>query len=294
MYFSENLKTLRKIKNISQEELAERLEVSRQAISKWESGECYPETEKLIKLSELFNYDIDELLNQSITINEDTEKKEYECIYKKFTKGVTLGIILILIGVTLLLIALGINTNKKFITFGIIILLLFITTAVPLFIINGINMESFKTKNKTLLNFYTEEEIEKFNKKFAIRIALGVSIILIGIMFLLASYIIYDTESIMPAAIFMIFITISVPIFVYNGIQKSKYEIELYNKINNKEQTEANELLGKISGVIMILATITFFILSFIFNLWKISWIVFPICGMICGIVAIILNKENR
>lgn len=267
MYFSENLKTLRKIKNISQEELAERLEVSRQAISKWESGECYPETEKLIKLSELFNYNIDELLNQSITINEDTEKKEYECIYKKFTKGVTLGIILILIGVTLLLITLGINTNKKFITFGIIILLLFITTAVPLFIINGINMESFKTKNKTLLNFYTEEEIEKFNKKFAIRIALGVSIILIGIMFLLASYIIYDTESIMPAAIFMIFITISVPIFVYNGIQKSKYEIELYNKINNKEQTEANELLGKISGVIMILATITFFILSFIFNL---------------------------
>jgi len=124
----EFIKELRKEKGITQEELSRLLNVGREAISKWESGECYPETEKLIKLSELFNYNIDELLNQSITINEDTEKKEYECIYKKFTKGTTIGVTLILIGVTLFLIILGINYNKKYIAFGLTILLIFTTT----------------------------------------------------------------------------------------------------------------------------------------------------------------------
>ena len=48
MGFSENLQNLRKIKNMSQEQLAEKLDVSRQAVSKWESGNGYPETEKII------------------------------------------------------------------------------------------------------------------------------------------------------------------------------------------------------------------------------------------------------
>ena len=49
MSLSENLQNLRKIKNMSQEELAEKLNVSRQAVSKWESGNGYPETEKIQK-----------------------------------------------------------------------------------------------------------------------------------------------------------------------------------------------------------------------------------------------------
>ena len=48
MSFGENLRKIRKQRNITQEELAELLNVSRQAISKWEAGNGYPETEKLI------------------------------------------------------------------------------------------------------------------------------------------------------------------------------------------------------------------------------------------------------
>ena len=51
MSFGENLKNIRKQRSITQEELAEALGVSRQAISKWESGNGYPETEKLIIIS---------------------------------------------------------------------------------------------------------------------------------------------------------------------------------------------------------------------------------------------------
>ena len=62
MNLGENLITLRKKENISQEELAEKLDVSRQAVSKWESGGGYPETEKLLKICEIFNCSLDTLM----------------------------------------------------------------------------------------------------------------------------------------------------------------------------------------------------------------------------------------
>jgi transcriptional regulator with XRE-family HTH domain len=62
MAFSENLKSARKKKGLSQEQLAELMGVSRQAVSKWESDDGYPETEKLIQLSEMLEVSLDYLL----------------------------------------------------------------------------------------------------------------------------------------------------------------------------------------------------------------------------------------
>ena len=62
MAFSENLRTARKDKNLSQEQLAELLGVSRQAISKWELGEGYPEVEKLAQLAQILGVTLDYLL----------------------------------------------------------------------------------------------------------------------------------------------------------------------------------------------------------------------------------------
>ncbi len=62
MRFNEKLQKLRKEKGMSQEDLAEVLNVSRQAISKWESGLSYPEMDKLIALSSMFNTTLDELV----------------------------------------------------------------------------------------------------------------------------------------------------------------------------------------------------------------------------------------
>ena len=62
MTFGEKLQKLRKEKRLSQEALAEMLDVSRQAISKWESDQTFPETEKLIIISEIFGVTVDSLL----------------------------------------------------------------------------------------------------------------------------------------------------------------------------------------------------------------------------------------
>lgn len=55
MIFSEKLQLIRKNKGLTQEELAEKLSVSRQAVAKWESGQGYPEITNLIQISNLFH-----------------------------------------------------------------------------------------------------------------------------------------------------------------------------------------------------------------------------------------------
>ena len=65
MGFSENLQILRKMKNMSQEQLAERLDVSRQAVSKWETDAGLPDTENLKELSRIFEISIDYLLDNN-------------------------------------------------------------------------------------------------------------------------------------------------------------------------------------------------------------------------------------
>ncbi len=65
MNFSEKLSTLRKANNLTQEQLAEKLDVSRQSISKWESGQAVPELEKIVALSAIFNVTTDYLLKSS-------------------------------------------------------------------------------------------------------------------------------------------------------------------------------------------------------------------------------------
>ena len=74
MSFSENLKKIREQKHLSQEELAELLGVSRQAVSKWEQGMGYPEVEKLLLLSAKLNISLDELMSSEISGGTEANK----------------------------------------------------------------------------------------------------------------------------------------------------------------------------------------------------------------------------
>lgn len=65
MEFSEKLLTLRKAKDLTQEQLAEKLNVSRQSVSKWESGQAAPELDKIVAMSVVFDVTTDYLLKSS-------------------------------------------------------------------------------------------------------------------------------------------------------------------------------------------------------------------------------------
>lgn len=72
MTFGEKIQKLRKETGLSQEELASQLEVSRQAVSKWERDSGYPETEKIVRMSRIFHVTLDYLLNEENS-RENTE-----------------------------------------------------------------------------------------------------------------------------------------------------------------------------------------------------------------------------
>ena len=75
MLFNEKLKMLRKESGLTQEELAEKLNVSRQAITKWESGDGIPDIENLKQISILFGTTIDELVKEDQVVNIETKKQ---------------------------------------------------------------------------------------------------------------------------------------------------------------------------------------------------------------------------
>lgn len=87
MNFKDNLKKIRKDNNLSQEELADKLGVSRQAVSKWESGLAYPEMDKVLQICKMFNLNIDDLLNKDI--KEVNETKESKNIFNKYINDFT-------------------------------------------------------------------------------------------------------------------------------------------------------------------------------------------------------------
>lgn len=67
MKFGDKLQSLRKASGLSQEQLADKLNVSRQAVSKWESNAAYPEMDKLVTMCKIFNCSFDDLINEDAT-----------------------------------------------------------------------------------------------------------------------------------------------------------------------------------------------------------------------------------
>lgn len=74
MSLAENLKRIRKERHISQEELAEELNVSRQAVSKWEQGICLPEAKMLLLISEKLDVSLDDLMSASTPVSDEEDR----------------------------------------------------------------------------------------------------------------------------------------------------------------------------------------------------------------------------
>ncbi len=83
MTLGEKIAKQRKELNYTQEQLADILGVSRQSISKWESGVAYPETGKLVKMGKIFDCSMDYLLNEEITEKQSTAPRERETLWDK-------------------------------------------------------------------------------------------------------------------------------------------------------------------------------------------------------------------
>ena len=285
MNFCENIVNLRKQNNLSQEELADKLGVSRQAVSKWESGGTYPDMDKLLSICEIFNCTIDQLVKGKVNAKND---ETYKNFYNTFALSISSGVFLIIFGLATALIMYEFMDNNLVVPIATFFSLVFI--AVPILVYNGLKEDDFKKQQ--ISNPYTKEDyFREFAKSFNLAIVSGISIILIGIVVMLAVYELTGKLKFLSAGAFMYFVSVAVFLFTYFGIKEEMYQ-KTKSVFDAKEWLESNEKTGKISGVIMISATILFLILGFIFELWSKAWVVFPIGAMLCGIVGTIYQPK--
>lgn len=79
LYLAKNLKKYRIMKDLTQEDIADYLNITPQSVSKWERGESYPDIEKCVRLSKLYNVSLDALINKPLEelINEDGKRDRY-------------------------------------------------------------------------------------------------------------------------------------------------------------------------------------------------------------------------
>lgn len=306
MSLGENLQFLRKKENITQEQLAEQLNVSRQSVSKWESDSAYPEMDKLLQLCNLFHCSMDDLVQKEISQVYIEDKADYDNHFNEFSKYVSLAVGIILFGLSVMNLIYGINYffPNEIIKEDLcsMFFLIFVVIGVAILVLMGIRHEDFKKKNPFIINFYKEEEIDKFNRKFSVMVTVAVSLFIIDAIIFMGAETAFpaiDENEYLESLIFCIFFLIiaaGVMLLVYAGIQKDKYDINKYNQMNDKksEVYKKDSLTGSVCGCIMLIATILYLIGGFVFSKWAMPTIVvFAIGGVCCAIADIIINIKK-
>ena len=134
MSFGENLQFYRKRNDITQEQLAEQMSVSRQTISKWESENSYPEMEKLLQLCDMFGCTMDVLLRGNVQESLQEDTAGYDRHMNRFSVKIVAGIGVILFGLILQILGEAFHMPDYFVN----TIFLFVAMTGILIIIEGI------------------------------------------------------------------------------------------------------------------------------------------------------------
>ncbi|MCR5753942.1 MAG: helix-turn-helix domain-containing protein [Acetatifactor sp.] len=151
MELGNRIKELRKMNNINQDELAEKLFVSRQTISNWENDKSYPDIQSVLLLSEIFNVSVDQLLKGDVEKMEKIINEQTQTDIKKmniYALCLTILMLVILVSTPILAFAIGF---WFFVPFGVLI-------AIAMYF--AIKIERIKKE----YNVQTYKEILAFNR----------------------------------------------------------------------------------------------------------------------------------
>lgn len=301
MSLGTNIQFYRKQKSMTQEGLAEFMNVSRQTVSKWESDTAFPETDKLITLSDYFGCTLDELIKGEAEENFTQDISGYDKEMNSFTKAICIGTATVLAGVTVMLLTVGVGLDE---TIATAIFMLFVAVGAAIFIVSGIRHGNYVKENPNVKPFYGEERIKAFRNKFPVFIASGTVLVLLGVIILtvMQSFVGKVVPDVMTeesfdalcTAVLLLCVTIATPLFIYGGMQYSKYDVDEYNRENNPDKPFEDRLKSAISGGIMLAATIVLFIMGFCFDNWELCWIGYPIGAILIAIVSGILNAVKK
>jgi len=279
----------RKEKGLTQSQLGEMLGVSNKAVSKWENGESYPEFSAIQPLCEILSISADELVKGQENFEQQTfddnvkqvqqdkqskvqmseEGKKFE---KKFYIAIALGVFLCVFSVAGLFLSRLLGASEGG---SVSVLLACVAAGVFLFISFGIKHEHFQKG-------FEQEFIDKC-QKYAYLLATGVSMAILSPCFFLLFYkeSAGNNGDLLTLSLFFVWIAIAVLFIVFAGlcIGKTKKQWGIDDSAENETVQD------KLSGMVMTGALAIFLLCGFVWGLWHPAWVVFPVGGIICGII---------
>lgn len=292
--FSENLQFYRKKEAMTQEQLAEKLEVSRQTVSKWESGTAYPEMEKILQLCQIFSCNMDVLMRQNaegLSV-QDNEKHRNHMQKRRNQYTCAVAMIVSAFAIYEILAGFGVMEAVRDTVFMAVAIV-----GILILIVQEISHDNYGKKYPVVHDFYTKEEKERFEETYPKRIATGIGLILIG--FLIGM----NGESLAVGigigedfyyGIFLAMVAAGAGVLTYAGLGKEKYDVEEYNKVHDETRKKLSNKSGIICGCILLTATIIFMVAGLVFHLWHICWLVYPVGAVLCAIVVLILKYKEE
>ncbi len=319
MILADKIIRLRKKHGWSQEELAEKMNVSRQAVSKWESAQTIPDLEKILQLGDLFGVTTDYLLKDEIEVEEYSDRisqqpvkritaeeaNAYLTHRKAASRQIAFATLLcILSPITLILLGaaseipeLGVSETVMGVV-GLCALFAFVLTAVPIYISCGFKNEPYAFLEKDVpfelaygVKGIVQEHKKKFRSTYVKGNILATCLCIVSPVPLIASAF-TENEMLCAAmvAVLMILVGIAVFIFIVVGVQQASMEKLLKEGEYAQEQKERNVLLETIGASYWGVLAAIYFAWSFLADAWHISWIVFVIGGILSPVVTRICN----
>ena len=300
MAFPENLQFLRARQGLTQEQLAEMLSVSRQSVSKWESGASFPELDTILRLCDIFSTDLDTLLRGDAAAQARADTAGYDRFMDRFAKKIALSVGSIILGAAFAALLNGLGIPELL---PGAMLLAIVAAAVTVLVASGIQHENFRKRHPVIPDFYTQQEKDAFHDRFVYYIAGAVGAIILGVA--LAAMFFYflperePYESFAGAGILAI-VAAAVTVMIWAGITEEKYKLEKYNRENEREfhPSEEDRLrsqrLGRICGAIMLLATGIYVALGFTRDLWGTAWWLFPVGGILCALAHVLFGPAEE
>lgn len=253
MSFRDNLIHLRAENHMTQERLAMMLGVSRQSVTKWEAEKSYPEMDKLIKMCQIFDCTLDDLVQGDLTSREPSAKTRlpsttqpadifgYDEHMSRFAMMISTGVVLPIIGVAIACIFFSLGPTDGTTDGNLDILPENIATALGLLFIflgtigciafvvpAGMNHSEFVKAHPYIENFYTAEQRQRMRNSFVMQLIGGICCIFIGI----AVIVLFEGdqfEGVIGAPIMLLAIAIGIFFIVHGSMNMAKMHINNYN-----------------------------------------------------------------
>lgn len=322
MILGDKIMNLRKKNAWSQEELAEKLGVSRQSISKYESAQAVPDMEKILKLSRIFGVTTDYLLKDEIEdlefLDEDFEEdkklvkvsmeeaNEYLDLKEVSGRNIALGVSLCVISpIFLLLSSQAYESNlisaPENVVDGIslTVLILFIIVALGIFIRESMKLKKYEfIENEDIDTAYgvdgmAREKGESFHDTYVRSNTLGVLLLVASVIPIFLGMIISveDMTMIISVVIMLLLIAIGVNLLVKTNLYMNSINAILEEGDFRRKNKKLKRRIDPYCGIYWIAATAIYVAYSFLTNNWDRSWIIWPVAGVSFPIYYLILKS---